>query len=115
MWGLFAWRDGDLVGVATVGHATARLLMEKGILEVTRGCTFSRKRFGAASALYVAAGQHAGPSPVITYTMEHEAGTSLIAAGWFDEGRAGGGKWNRGCNTPEHLSGPKRRWCDRKR
>lgn len=115
MWGLFAWRDGHLVGVATVGHATARLLMEKGILEVTRGCTFSRRRFGAASALYMAASQHAGLSPIITYTMEHESGESLKAAGWHDEGRAGGGKWNRGCQTPEHLAGPKRRWCDRER
>lgn len=93
MWGLFAWR----------------------ILEVTRGCTFTRRRYGAASALYTAASQYAGASPIITYTMEHESGESLIAAGWHDEGRAGGGKWNRGCQTPDHLAGPKRRWCDRKR
>lgn len=115
MWGLMAWNNGDLVGVGVVGHATARLLMQRGILEVTRVCTFSRKRYGAASAIYKAASHHAGSSPVITYTLASEAGVSLAAAEWHDEGIAGGGKWNRGCVTPEHLTGKKRRWCDRVR
>jgi len=113
MWGLMAWNNGDLVGVGVVGHATARLLMQRGILEVTRVCTFSRKRYGAASAIYKAASANAGASPIITYTLASEAGVSLSAAGWHDEGIAGGGKWNRGCATPDHLTGKKRRWCDR--
>ena len=115
MWGLMAWRNGDLVGVGVVGHATARILMQRGILEVTRVCTFSRKRFGAASAIYRAASEAAGIAPIITYTLASEAGTSIIEAGWHDEGVCGGGKWNRGCQTPDHLTGKKRRWCDRKR
>lgn len=113
MCGFMAYKNGDLVGVAVLGHATARLLMIHGILEVTRVCTFSRKRFGAASALYAAASAYAGASPVITYTLADEAGESLKAAGWHDEGVAGGGKWNRECQTPDHLAGLKRRWCDR--
>jgi len=117
MWGLMAWRDGWLVGVATVGRPVSRNLQSAGLLEVTRLCTFSRRRFGAASAVYAAASANAaGPCPgVITYTLDKESGVSLVEAGWHDEGPAGGGSWS--CpsrpRTDHHPLGKKRRWRDR--
>lgn len=47
-WGYVATNRGRVVGVATIGRAVGR--WGRPMLELTRGCTWSRARFGAASA-----------------------------------------------------------------
>lgn len=116
MWGLMAWRDGWLVGVATVGRPVSRNLQAQGLLEVTRLCTFSRRRFGAASAMYRAVHSLCeSSSGVITYTLGSESGESLIKAGWHDEGPAGGGSWSAPSRprVDHHPTERKTRWRDR--
>jgi hypothetical protein len=83
-YGLAAWRGREVVGVAVIGRAVARGLV--GTAEVTRCCTFgsSRKRWGAASALYRAAAER--EPKIITYTLASETGASLVAAGWVRDG-----------------------------
>lgn len=118
MWGLMAWRDGWLVGVATVGRPVSRHLQDEGLLEVTRLCTFTRRRFRAASEMYRAVHVLCEDTPgVITYTLESEKGESLIEAGWFDEGPAGGGSWSSPSRprVDHHPTERKNRWRDRKR
>lgn len=56
-WGYVAVKRGRVVGVATVGRAVSRMLPNT--LEYTRGCTWSRHRFGAASAMLWAAAMDA--------------------------------------------------------
>lgn len=82
-YGLVARRGPIVVGVAVVGRPLARALAGA---EVTRLCTWgpSRRRFGAASALLR---EVARIEPVVvTYTLAHEAGGSLEAAGWIRDG-----------------------------
>lgn len=52
-WGYVATNRGRVVGVATIGRAVGR--WGRPMLELTRGCTWSRARFGAASAMLGAA------------------------------------------------------------
>ena len=117
MWGLLAWRDGWLVGVASVGLPKSRVLMERGLLEVNRLCTFTRRRYGAASEMYRVASMLSGKQPCITYTLQTEQGVSLVEAGWVSEGPAGGGSWS--CPSrpriDHHPLERKTRWCDRPR
>lgn len=84
-----------LVGVITVGRPVARHLDDGFVLEVTRCCTDGTKN--AASMLYGAAWRAAkamGYKRLITYTLEHEEGTSLVAAGWMLVYKTAGGSWN---------------------
>lgn len=95
--------DGKLVGVAIVGRPVARKVNPKEVLEVTRLCTDGSKN--ACSFLYSAAaraGRELGYKKIQTYILETESGASLVAAGWTDEGEAGGGQW-------KHTDGKDRR------
>jgi hypothetical protein len=91
-------KDGVLRGVAIVGRPVSRHLDNGVTLEVNRLCTDGMKN--ACSALYAAAaraGREMGYHKIITYILATEPGTSLLAAGWEDEGPAGGGFW--GCKS----------------
>lgn len=109
--------DGDkIVGVAIVGRPVARMSDDGSTLEVTRLCTDGTKN--AASKLYSAVrrvAQAMGYERVITYTLESEPGTSLVAAGWNDLGVSGGGTWHRPnknrIRADKHPTGPKRKWA----
>ena len=91
-----AVNDGsNVVGVITVGRPVARMLDDGWTLEVTRCCTDGTRN--AASKLYGAAQRASfalGYKRLITYTLESEPGTSLLAANWKCIGEAGGGSWN---------------------
>jgi hypothetical protein len=109
-----AVNDGEkVVGVVTVGRPVARMLDDGWTLELTRCCTNGTKN--AASKLYGAARRATfalGYKRLITYTLEEEKGTSLIAAGWKLLGEAGGGKWGRN-GRPRvdiHPIGQKKLW-----
>ena len=74
-----------LCGVAVVGNPRAPALAKNGtIVEVTRYCTDGTKN--ACSWLYTQAANRAridGWASIITYTLKHEGGRSLLAAGWW--------------------------------
>ena len=88
--------DGEKVrGVVTVGRPVARRVDDGWTLEVTRCCTDGVKN--GCSILYAAAWRAAralGYKKLITYTLDTEPGTSLVAAGWKVIGRTAGGSWS---------------------
>ena len=86
---------GKLVGVCICGRPVSRRLDDGVTLEVNRLCTDGTKN--ACSILYGAAYRAAmamGYKKVITYILASEPGTSLKAAGYKCEGKAGGLEWN---------------------
>ncbi|MBB3175544.1 hypothetical protein FHR90_003400 [Endobacter medicaginis] len=91
----------ELIAVVMVGNPLSRAYMHRGWLEVTRLCARrdrpSALRWNACSALYGWAAQeamHRGAEKIVTYTRHDEPGASLRAAGWVNEGRAGGRSWD---------------------
>ena len=85
----------NVVGVVIVGRPVARFLDDTWTAEVTRCCTDGTEH--AASKLYAAAWRACramGYRRLITYTLDTEPGTSLVAAGWKLVGAAGGGSWS---------------------
>ena len=106
--------DGEkVVGVVIVGRPVSRMLDDGWTAEVTRCCTDGTKH--TASKLYAAAWRAAramGYRRLITYTLEREPGTSLVAAGWKCVGKAGGGRWHRKTRprVDTHPTGQKRLW-----
>lgn len=85
-----------IVGVIIVGRPVARYLDNGLTLEVTRCCT--DKTPHVASKLYGAAWRAVkalGYKRLITYTLNSEKGTSLIAAGYKVIGETKGGSWSR--------------------
>lgn len=83
-------------GVAIIGRPVARRLQDSWTAEVTRCCTDGTPH--AASKLYAAAWRACralGYQRLVTYTLNTEPGTSLVAAGWKCLGEAGGGSWSR--------------------
>jgi len=84
-----------IVGVITVGRPVSRHLDDTWTAEVTRCCTDGTKN--APSMLYGAAWRAAramGYTRMVTYTLQSEPGTSLIAAGWKVIGETHGRGWN---------------------
>ncbi len=107
---------GELHGAAIVGRAVARLAGHpRDVLEVVRLVTDGTPN--ACSILYAAAaraGAAMGYRRIQTYIMDAEPGTSLRAAGWTDEGTAGGGTWKHTDGRPrrqDQPTGPKVRWA----
>jgi hypothetical protein len=87
---------GVIRGVAVVGRPVARALDDGLTLEVTRLATDGVPN--GCSCLYGAARRAAfalGYRRLITYVLDTEPGTSLLAAGWKCLGVAGGGSWTR--------------------
>jgi hypothetical protein len=121
-------RRGAVAGWLIVGRPSSRVLQDSGWLEVTRCVTLSpgqvhpqipvygRHAWGAASALYRAAAAWAMEQgcPILSYTLAHESGTSIAAAGWLAMGATTGGHWSRPSRVRPVRSGalaqPKRRW-----
>lgn len=103
-----AWRFGSgiangsvLMGVATVGNPVTPALNGRGIVEVNRLCVRRdvdpMLRWNCCSMLYAHSAREAerrGFQRIITYVRDDEDGTSLKAAGWTLEGRAGGRGWH---------------------
>ena len=86
--------SGKLVGVAICGRPVSRMLDDGYPLEVNRLCTDGTHN--ACSMLYAASARAAkamGYRKIITYILESEPGTSLAAAGFQNEGAAGGLEW----------------------
>lgn len=114
-------RGDDLHGVVIVGRPVARNGGDPlEVLEVTRLCT--RGEPHVCSMLYAAAarvGREMGYIRIQTYTLDTESGVSLLAAGWTDEGPAGGGQWNHSNGHPQLFGGPNRRTdqpiCEKRR
>ena len=98
--GLFAIglaEDNKVVGVAIVGRPVARMLDNGYTAEITRLCVLENKRC-ACSMLYSAcwrAARAMGYKRLITYILDSEQGTSLLASNFKLVGKAGGGTWDR--------------------
>lgn len=106
--------EGVIVGVATCGRPSSRMLQDGVTAEVTRCATDGTKN--ACSMLYrscIRAWRAMGGRRLYTYTLPHEGGASLRAAGFIlDSDRAGGGQWSRAkrSRAPALLPGIKLRW-----
>lgn len=105
-------KDGQLVGVATLGRPLARM-EKRPALEVTRLATDGTP--GACAFLYAKARIVAGAMGaeiVTTKTLPTEGGASLRGAGWRHVGRSSGGSWSREGRerTDPATIGPKDRW-----
>ena len=108
--------DGNLHGAAIIGRPVARMAgAPRDVLEVVRLVTDGTPN--ACSILYAAAaraGQAMGYRRIQTYILEEERGTSLVAAGWTNEGAAGGGQWKHTDGKPRRTDQPtgmKTRWA----
>lgn len=117
--GLFAARvlndDGECVGVAIAGNPS-RVWQDTGRLVISRVATTGHEN--ACSALYGAlcrAAKALGYREVWTYTLPHEPGTSLRAAGFIDMGLTDGGEHDRPSRRRKPAKHPerKRRWLRR--
>lgn len=111
-------RDGELVGVVTVGRPVARGLDDGRTCEVTRVCVLDGVR-NANTRLYGAALRAAkamGYRRAVTYTLAEENGSSVKAAGFRRDGRVKGRDWNtlarprRTCEAVKYPRGDKTRW-----
>lgn len=105
--------DGALLGVACAGRPAARLLQDGATCEITRVCTDGARNacsfaYGALRRAAVALGY----ARVYTYTRLDEPGSSVRAAGFCDDGPAGGGEADRPSRRrrPVDDPSPKRRW-----
>jgi hypothetical protein len=95
--------DGNLRGVGVLGRSLARKSDDGRTLEIYRVATDGVAN--GCSMLYgalVRVAWNLGYDRVLTYTLEDEPGTSLKAAGWTDDGKAGGGDWAR-ATQPNRL------------
>lgn len=108
--------DGTLHGAAIIGRPVARLAgSPRDVLEVVRLVTDGTEN--CCSILYAAAaraGHAMGYRRIQTYVLNSESGTSLRAAGWVDEGEAGGGQWKHTDGKARRTDQPtetKRRWA----
>lgn len=105
---------GALVAVGIAGRP-CRMLQDGTTVEFLRIASTADIEVNACSRLYGAlrrAGQALGYRRFVTYTLEHEPGTSLRAAGFHDDGLTDGGEWNRPSRTRAAAEQPgrKRRW-----
>ena len=98
--------DEKVVGVAIVGRPIARRIDQYNTVEVLRCCTDGTKN--ACSMLYSAcrrAARELGYKRIITYILETEPGTSLVASGWNYVYTNRGGSWNV-TSRPRKITAP---------
>jgi hypothetical protein len=109
----------ELIGVVTAGRPVSRVLAAKRCIEVTRVCVKDLRPHAlvanACSMLYGYACREAferGYNRVVFYTMRHESGASLRAAGFSPVATSRGGSWSRRGRRREDRKapGPKVRW-----
>lgn len=119
-WSLSCYDDDRLCGVAIAGQPIARKLDDGLTIEVRRVCTDGT--YNACSKLYGACARVAkemGYRRIITYTLQSEPGTSLIASGWKNMGEAGGVSWNMPSRPrevyQETLFGVERKYPDERK
>lgn len=114
-----AARGMAIVGVAVIGHPSARMLNDGFTAEVTRLCSIdvgdNGHASGCCSMLYAASWRAAralGFRRLVTYTLPDEGGASLRGAGWTLVGTAGGGSWSRATRprVDRHPTQEKLRW-----
>lgn len=105
--------DGILVGVVQVARPVSRMLDDGKTAEVVRLCTDGTKN--VCSFLYSRAAKAAaalGYERIITYILDSEVGTSLLASGWHYVADTSGGSWSRP-SRPRTTTAPtckKQRW-----
>lgn len=106
------YENNILKGVAICGRPVSRYLDNGEICEINRLCTLGDRNM--CSQLYgacVRIAKEMGYKKIITYILESESGTSLKAAGFICEGKAGGIHWtgsrNRKTQVPAEM---KMRW-----
>jgi hypothetical protein len=113
LFGIGLSKSRELVGVATVGRPSARLLQDGFTAEVTRLCVLDNQP-NACSKLYAAcwrAARALGYTRLVTYILESESGTSIKAAGWQLIGATRGGSWSRESRQRlDVLTEPKQRY-----
>ena len=114
LFGVEILRDGKRIGVACAARPSARMLQDGVTCEITRVAVLEGER-NACSFAYGAlrrAAKALGYRRVFTYTLESEPGSSLRAAGFVDDGPAGGGEADRPSRRrqPVEQPGMKRRW-----
>ena len=101
-----------------VGRPLSRYLDAAGWVELVRGIVPAGAPPGCASAVVAAAARWAradGRPAAVSYTLEHEPGTSYRAAGWVQVGWTRGDRqWSCPSRSREERTGPvagrKRRW-----
>lgn len=116
--GLFAVcvaNDNELVGVGMAGNP-ARVWQHEAKLVISRCATNGHEN--ACSMVYGAlcrAAKALGYEEAWTYTLPHEPGTSLRAAGFMDMGLSDGGEHSRPSRYRKPAAHPekKRRWLRR--
>lgn len=107
------------VGIVMVGRPVARHADSSSTVEVSRLCIDrtvpAPLAWNACSQLLgweAAEARRRGYTRIQTFTLREESGTSLRAAGWTLEGRAGGGAWSRKARPRIQIApvAPKLRW-----
>ena len=97
--GLELWDRYGIIGVATVGRPVSRHMDDGYTLELTRVALMDRLPKNSASMLIGRCARVAkdqGYTRLISYTLDHEHGTSYKASGFQDEGiQTSNGKWSR--------------------
>jgi hypothetical protein len=106
--------DGEIAAIGIAGRP-CRLLQDGFTLEIARISSSAPIEINACSRLYGAlrrAGAALGYRRFVTYTLAHEPGISLRAAGFEDDGLTRGGEWSRPSRRRQAAAqpGPKRRW-----
>ena len=85
--GLFNRINNELIGVAIVGRPISRWLDDGLTLEINRLCVLSNNK-NICSMIYGRVSKIAkllGYKMIITYTLESESGTSLLASGFTND------------------------------
>ena len=88
--------DEELIGICVVGRPVSRGFDPYNIAEVTRLCVLENYP-NACSKLYSCAARickEMGFLKIITYILNTEPGTSLLASGWNKTGETQGGSWS---------------------
>lgn len=106
--------DGSLVAVGIAGRP-CRSLQDGRTVDILRIASDAPVAVNACSRLYarlLRAGRELGYRRFITYTLLHEPGTSLRAAGFEEAGLTDGGEWSRPSRQRRAAEQPskKRRW-----
>ena len=103
-----------------VGRPSSRHLQADGWVELTRGIVPDEAPPSCASCVLGAAAKWArgNGSPIVTYTLGTEPGTSLVAAGWLRAGltapaRSWASKGRPRADRTGALAAGKQRWVSR--
>jgi hypothetical protein len=112
MWAVSDVDDGNIVGVALVGHPARELMTDT--LSVLRVAVIEGHP-NVCSMLYGSCSRAAkamGADNLVTYTHGDEHGASLKASNWISDGMTDGGEYSRPSRHRALAvdSSPKRRW-----